>query len=100
MSGRERDPLRIAAAVVCLGCLAAAIVVIAVQAATGPATDRLTVERNGYLHGVRYADLLLEQTGRGEAGVRAACVAYLETPRGYDRDAFLAGCADAVEVPR
>lgn len=69
-------------------------------------TDALTVERNGYLHGVRHADRVVTDGAtsgwpQDEAGVRASCVRWIDDrARGFDRDAFLAGCADAVEVPR
>jgi hypothetical protein len=86
-------------------CLAGAVA-LAVTGYQRP-TDALTVDRNGYLHGVRYVDELRAdpQTGLGwprdEPGLRAACRNYLDqTERGFDRDAFLAGCADATELPR
>ena len=72
-----------------------------------PDTDARTVERNGYLHGVRYADRVrdvdpvLAEWPRDELGVVAACRAYLDAREsGFDRDAFLAGCADAAAAPR
>ncbi|WWT39733.1 hypothetical protein [Microcystis phage Mwe-JY05] len=100
---------------VTLGTVVFALVLIAAGMAMGGvgrdyADQRpgvILVDRNGYLHGVRYADRVRDDPQaaagwpRDEPGVRAACRNYLDQqPRGFDREAFMAGCADAAEVPR
>lgn len=108
MTGQQRDTLRTVAGLVCVFCLITALLVIAVQSMAGPptSTDMLTVDRNGYLHGVRYVDRLVDTPTAGgwprdQLGLEAACRSYLdERPRGFDRAGFLAGCRDAAVLTR